>query len=1321
MTQTNTFVSGLSTDISPVFNKDDSYTWALNMMRRTDNGEMGGRASDFGNTLTNTLSDGYSIIGSIPTVNNSFIIFSCDLDGNSHISEFNAFYDETINILIDTKDLGFTTENPVQGIFRLRNGCERVIYFTDRFNSFRVINLDKLDDYKDSNGDWDVSRFKLNRTFDLATIDDITINNSGGSLRVGAYQFTYRYLDFDGNSTNWAPLTPAYYITDDSSSNTFDRINGATDIEFYTSEEGGVPSTSKSIKITMTNVDESYQYIEFSVVRSIQGLGVITDTSIISRKPISNSTLTYLYTANTSEQTASTIDAIIIDKESIETVGTLAQVNSNLYLGNVALKQHDWAGFQRAASKITTSLKVTKVKAYDPKVTGNPKNGAESLSFVDDEVYALGIVYIMKDGTYSPAFHIPGRAALTNERNLITSWDANISPWAIDTTELQNTYAQNETETTDKQVLRRFHVYVTGSSTNLAYYESLQLYPNLYDCNNESVWGVDANGIKLEGKNIRYHKLPSRAEVPLVEQVLGEWYINKLGFEFSNVDLPSDDVQSYFFVQARQSEQDRTVLDQGMLNTTKRNNGKLFSEGFQQYDTYLPEVNTGANRHGGRNTEVLCYNSARTLSEKRAIPHDYIKVHSFYDNPVRVNKTERYETPGFLSGRIEALVSNYQRNNVGFSPLLNSRFNVRSEDMAIVSPTSFQEAFGSFTAGLYNPLASHSICFIKSSSTELSNAGINSAAAGLLRTWFASLKSIREVYIDLFSLEYIPLQGDWVEVPLDMFQILVTDPSGFLSGGDADATYISHTWMMSPVNFGLKYWGTSETKKHFDGNIQKGPDYLISRVATKSENNKYEIKKLEEVEPEFIGINKDFSKLNTERIYYPLEISYDYCNDCENTFPNRIYYSKKDNLESLTDNYRVFLVNNYRNLDGYGSEIMQLITDKDELYAISKNYTYYVPTRQQEIKTDASIAYIGTGAELSVPPKKLASTNYSYGGSEQPLSVISTEFGTIWVDSLSGKVFRLRDSLEILSSIEMNTFFESELPSVLSKEYRKITGEDYPYSWQLTSSKGIGVISTYDPIYKRLFISKKDYIPIYPFAVQTANKQYGFIYVEDDKFYESTGVEIYLTDTNYFRDNSWTMQFSFEDNKWISANSFLPDFSMNNNVVFYTTKGNKIYRHLTNNYGTYYGVKYPCEIEAILNNPKAEDKTFTSLGIISKNLFSPLDYGVTDLWAYNEEYSTGYLKLKPYTDFGTTIPGEALVRSVTERNTVNHLRDYLTSSPSFESRIKIDRSPINIDINKSNWTKDLITGKYLYVKLRSNKTERLSIDALEYNAVKNIR
>jgi hypothetical protein len=170
--------------------------------------------------------------------------------------------------------------------------------------------------------------------------------------------------------------------------------------------------------------------------------------------------------------------------------------------------------------------------------------------------------------------------------------------------------------------------------------------------------------------------------------------------------------------------------------------------------------------------------------------------------------------------------------------------------------------------------------------------------------------------------------------------------------------------------------------------------YVMGKIAERQESGKYKFLNLDEICKEVYNLNKDYSKISEERIFYPLPIQYDYCTSCNNNHPNRLWRSKPDNLESYIDNYRTFLANEYTTLDGTGDEINQLFVDKDELYALTKNYAYYINTRPQELKTDVVTAYIGSASSFVIPPKRLASPKHSYGGTSHPLSVISTEFGS---------------------------------------------------------------------------------------------------------------------------------------------------------------------------------------------------------------------------------------------------------------------------------------------------------------------------------------
>jgi len=206
-----------------------------------------------------------------------------------------------------------------------------------------------------------------------------------------------------------------------------------------------------------------------------------------------------------------------------------------------------------------------------------------------------------------------------------------------------------------------------------------------------------------------------------------------------------------------------------------------------------------------------------------------------------------------------------------------------------------------------------------------------------------------------------------------------------------------------------------------------------------------------------------------------LNRDFDYCTKCLNHYPNRIYFSRRDDLESDGDNYRSFLVNNYRVLDERGDKITKIFTDKDQLYATTTSAVFFIPTKAQQLQSDENSIYIGTGDRLSIPPSRLVSVNYKYAGTTQEYSLVNTHFGTFYADEQSGKIFKLSDSIQEISNNGLSNFFEEHLPLQFNLVYRKATGTDY---WCLDSTvdkQGIGLSAAFDSRHKRYIITKVDY------------------------------------------------------------------------------------------------------------------------------------------------------------------------------------------------------------------------------------------------------
>lgn len=201
MRQMLTPSKGMNFDLTARYVTEGEYKLALNCNSESYFGDsVGGLSSDVGNTLQALSKFDYKFIGAINTDTSTFVVFLTN-GTTSDIALFDPL-SGSLSTLISTDDLNFDLNYPVKGVFRLRNGCERVIYFTDTINPFRVINLDSLDNYKNDDGTWNAKTMELNRSFNPIKYANISVEDSGGSHRVGAKQLSYRYLDEDGNSTN---------------------------------------------------------------------------------------------------------------------------------------------------------------------------------------------------------------------------------------------------------------------------------------------------------------------------------------------------------------------------------------------------------------------------------------------------------------------------------------------------------------------------------------------------------------------------------------------------------------------------------------------------------------------------------------------------------------------------------------------------------------------------------------------------------------------------------------------------------------------------------------------------------------------------------------------------------------------------------------------------------------------------------------------------------------------------------------------------------------------------------------------------------------
>ena len=447
----NSVAKGLNTDTSPSTQPEGTYRWALNAMNESVDGDLGFLTNEFGNYECGEIGNDWAVIGHVYIEDDEAIAFLAPKDA-SFASPYHGWgrivrikKDCTVEVLLTADCLNFKINHQIQAIVRVRNGCELNLYWTDNFNDIRHINLDSLIDYviygkedylKDhpagSNNDyrlspydhhddsslWDCENMKLFPDFTYPCIEFVELNDSGG-LPAGVYQFAVQYLDQDFNPTNWTDLTQPIPVYDDPI--------GSGDLGIKGSNPGNVNQdgstatgfavdgnqTSKSIVLRFTNLDLSFKFLRVAVWPSTGGIGSnVEGGRLVMEIPITDTVETFSFGEyNPTTTTYLSRDELTVDKKVFNKAKSIAQHSNRLLLAGTEELTIDHIALQRAAQNIEITYTTETLDAEDStnvsSVSG--KYYFDYRPYMRDEIYSFAIVFYYKDGTTSPAYHIPGR------------------------------------------------------------------------------------------------------------------------------------------------------------------------------------------------------------------------------------------------------------------------------------------------------------------------------------------------------------------------------------------------------------------------------------------------------------------------------------------------------------------------------------------------------------------------------------------------------------------------------------------------------------------------------------------------------------------------------------------------------------------------------------------------------------------------------------------------------------------------------------------------------------------------------------------------
>lgn len=482
ISQTN---SGLYQDDSPNNQPKGTYRFALNSVNETELGDFGFIGNEESNKECFNIKANYIPIGKVYLNNNEVLLFLVSSDET--ISEI-ALLDNNCNYVTIVNDalssnidkLNFKVSHQIQAKYRLRLGCEQTVYFTDDYNKPRYFNLNSLADFKNPDGTWSGRKFNLFKDYSSTPeFDNIEVLNSGGILEPGSYNIAVQYLDEGLNPSEWITTSEVVHVYNDLTTSDYLDIRGSinSDVDYL-----NFPRTTKSIRVTLDNLDNSYIFYRLAFIEATSGTGFVTAVKYSEVIPVEKNY--YIYTGENAAGQG-TEEEIAFFNNIIYRAGSIEQIENRLILANTQGKQVNYCDLQKYASRIKADCITKKVILNNITDPRNPKNPSMQLGdmvtgglgYMPGEIYSFGIVYIFDDGSLSPVFHIPGK-------------NNNINPGTIFSPGL-STYPMNNTNNSSAS-----NVYIDNDS-----------------CSNNNYWGADSEGVLLLNQPVRHHRFPFRSEI----------------------------------------------------------------------------------------------------------------------------------------------------------------------------------------------------------------------------------------------------------------------------------------------------------------------------------------------------------------------------------------------------------------------------------------------------------------------------------------------------------------------------------------------------------------------------------------------------------------------------------------------------------------------------------------------------------------------------------------------------------------------------------------------------------------------------------------
>ena len=1083
----------------PYRQPEGTYRFALNAV--TDPSNLTALSNERSNRSVGRFSG--SVIGKIILDKSRTVFFT----SSNAIYLFNA-EDESVSLVV--QDDRFDFADSVGGVYRQVRGCEDIIYFFDGKNPDRFYNLSRPEKHH-TNGVFDIEKTRFNLSLTYPSIETKVLP-AGGNLPYGVYHFALEFLTENEDTLLISPVSIDYTpVIKDT------NRGGYNDV---------FPVSNSAIEVSILNIPEEVSLVRLVVFRHITGDGFTYDAHVVGRLyNVTSNTLKILYRGYNPSSGDFLVDPnqYLRRFQIYQSSFGAVQVDNRLLRYNLKESVKDYSNYQKFASKVKVEYVVDRISKSDPEIALKNK------TFTGGEIILPCIHYVHRDGTISNAFPLVNRPKRASDATIVpntaepiqigititnvvfndntVSFDYELTELPVDlqfkiglygfqfvpistlsgSVSVQMTSSnflsvqvylydgvssyfvasiqEGSTYQSNVDVIsgetEKWRIYDTSESNGsdpqffdaglFGYYEIDQTYDNPPNYGGSDYWGEDFEGNLLTGTSVRLFVVPDRSTIPHED----EENIYPIGLRFSNIEYPDDSIVGHFFSVVSYTRSNiiaKGILFHSIHALDPNDDSPIASLG----NTYVH----GVSMVSPTTFKFLC---SQTTIRSDFVTAPFLHKEGNYSYTTDIQGQQKFE--GVFEGSLPY-------NTLYISPILHTMDGYTGQGDEV---TSIQENFlidpRSSVFNTANLSHTNRFHFIRTNAafsvgSEVSYVSLRDYTSPIQDIWNIVTRRISKVN------ENVTFRGNSFISPINVsniHDINIPGRSFFQTITFQDTDIIASSEFL----FGFHVEGPTN-------NYLRGDKIDICEKVESSNRNLYSFTferilepyeskfKLREIPcPFFPGYNEDYSYIESKNAYTSFRFTHDFASACTGLYPNRIIFSPKSFQNDLSDAYRVHLPNDFVDIPSQYGPITAVDYRDGKLFVRTHSMAFIIKPNPQQLTTDESNVYIGTGDFLSIPAQELVVTPTGFGGQKHRFSSINCDQVLIWIDESLGRIYSISNDFEEIS-IPLEPF--------LSKQ---------EVSYYLLG---------YDPHYRRILVTGKDAFTLsYCFKVRGWKSYHSYI------------------------------------------------------------------------------------------------------------------------------------------------------------------------------------------------------------------------------------